>query len=199
MQFPCSSEREEIKEHKQKWGTTKESDNQAKPIAIIYREPSTCQAECSLYASLGVIIRQYWLHFPEHSDWLGVIICSNADQSEWSSNFQLEMVHFLLLLLKLGLLPSITAESCFVPIRWVSLQMRLKADIEWRERNKSPNHHNIPYLAPFLFWMFWSQETINSPSCWHQFDLGLLNFLSKSSLPIQNKIRCAFWRRWLIT
>lgn len=67
MQFPCSSKREEIKEHKQKWGTTKESDNQAKPIAIIYGEPSTCQAVCSLYASLGVIIRQYWLHLPEHS------------------------------------------------------------------------------------------------------------------------------------
>lgn len=59
MQFPCSSERKEIKEHKQKGGKIKESDNQAKPIIIIYGEPSTCQAVCSLYASLDVIIRQY--------------------------------------------------------------------------------------------------------------------------------------------
>lgn len=59
MQFPCSSERKEIKEHKQNGDKTKESDNQAKAIIIIYREPSTCQAVCSLYASLDVIIRQY--------------------------------------------------------------------------------------------------------------------------------------------
>lgn len=66
----------------------------------------------------------------------GVTMCSKPDQSEWRSSFQLEMLQRRLFLLVVKEKAPGAAESYLVPMRWVSLQMRLKAEGEWRDRNK---------------------------------------------------------------